>query len=60
MGLTPIVADDIGWDSGEHLVIVRTVAQQYWNELAEGLRERGHALHHVLIDAPPSDAAARR
>ena len=58
--LTPIVADDIARETGQHLVIVQTVlVQQYWNELAEGIRDRGHALHHVLIEAP-ADTLRRR
>ncbi|WP_280227275.1 AAA family ATPase [Nocardia farcinica] len=50
--LTPIVADEIATATGENLVIVQTVLnQQYWEELADGLRALGHALHLVLVEA---------
>ncbi|MEV3965233.1 AAA family ATPase [Nocardia sp. NPDC050193] len=50
--LVPLVADDIVGETGQNLVIVQTVLnQKYWTEIATRIRELGHPMHHVLIDA---------
>ncbi len=52
--LTPMVADEIARETGQHLVIPQTVLdQQYWRELVTGIGDHGHTLHHVLLDARP-------
>lgn len=58
--LVPFVADDIASETGQNLVIVQTVLnQRYWTEIAAGIRELGHSLHHVLIDASPQTLRRR-
>ncbi|WP_051027269.1 AAA family ATPase [Nocardia higoensis] len=50
--LTPIVADEIARATNQSLVIVQTVLnQQYWEELAEGLRALGYTVRLVLVEA---------
>ncbi|WP_405177769.1 ATP-binding protein [Nocardia sp. NBC_01377] len=52
--LTPIVADEIARETGQHLVITQTVLdQQYWRELVTGTRAHGHTLRQVLLDVRP-------
>lgn len=56
----PLVADDITTETGQGLVIVQTVLnQKYWTEIATGIAELGHSLHHVLIDASPQTLRQR-
>ncbi|WP_157122022.1 AAA family ATPase [Nocardia miyunensis] len=58
--LVPIVASELAGDTGQDLLIVETVLRQdYWREIADGIRAQGHSLHHVLIDVD-ADALERR
>lgn len=58
--LVPIVADDIACETGQNLVIVQTLLkQQYWTEIAEGIRAQGHSLRHIVIDASPETLRRR-
>jgi hypothetical protein len=52
--LTPIVADELIRFSGQSLVAPQTVLEEdYWDELMQGLAQRGHDVLHVLLDAEP-------
>jgi hypothetical protein len=58
--LVPVVADEIFSFTKQDLVAVQTVLhQEYWNELRDGLRARGHEVLHVLLDAAPDTLHAR-
>lgn len=50
--LVPVVMDEISRLTGHHLIAVQTVlVEDYWRELEDGLRSRGHDVIHVLLDA---------
>ena len=54
------MADEVANFTQQHLVAVQTVLhQQYWQELLDGLRVRGHEVLHVLLDATPDTLHAR-
>lgn len=58
--LVPVVADEIVNFTKQHLVAVQAVLHQdYWHELRDGLRARGHEVLHVLLDAAPDALHAR-
>ena len=58
--LVPVVADEIVRFTGQHLVAVQTVLhQEYWDEIVDGLRARGHEVLHVLLDAESDTLHAR-
>lgn len=52
--LTPVVADELVRVSGQSLVAPQTVLEEgYWDEVLQGLSQRGHEVFHVLLDADP-------
>jgi hypothetical protein len=58
--LTPMVADELIRFSGQSLVAAQTVLEEnYWDELAKGLFERGHQVFHVLLEADDATVRSR-
>ncbi len=58
--LVPVVADEIVRFTRQHLVAAQTVLhQEYWDEIQDGLKARGHEVLHVLLDAGPDTLHAR-
>lgn len=58
--LVPVVAGEVARHTGQHLVAVQSVlVEDYWHELDDGLRDLGHEVFHVVLDADAEALHAR-